>query len=82
MRRGLILLVPLLGFSPGPSMAQSTDAAYCARLGELDLHRLDGFRRGRGVGINGDVLRPRHVEWLWLLLRLLRKASWTSPGRA
>ncbi len=35
MRRGLILLVPLLGFSPGPSMAQSTDAAYCARLGEL-----------------------------------------------
>jgi hypothetical protein len=35
MRRYLLLLVPLVAFSAGPGMAQTTDAAYCARLVEL-----------------------------------------------
>ena len=29
------MLVALLAFSAGPSVAQTTDAAYCARLAEL-----------------------------------------------
>ena len=35
MRRDLLLLVVLLAFSAGPSVAQTADAAYCARLAEL-----------------------------------------------
>ncbi len=35
MRRYLLPLVTLLPFSAGPSVAQTTDAAYCARLAEL-----------------------------------------------
>jgi len=35
MRGLLALLVPLLAFSSGSSMAQGGDRAYCARLAEL-----------------------------------------------
>jgi hypothetical protein len=35
MRRCLLLLVPLVAFSVGPSVSQTTDADYCARLAEL-----------------------------------------------
>lgn len=35
MRRCLLLLVTIVAFSAGPSVAQTTDVAYCARLAEL-----------------------------------------------
>jgi hypothetical protein len=35
MRRHLLLLATLLAFAAGPSVAQTTDVAYCARLAEL-----------------------------------------------
>jgi hypothetical protein len=35
MKRHLFLLAALGAFSPGASMAQGGDAAYCAKLGEL-----------------------------------------------
>ena len=35
MRRDLLALATLLAFPAGPSVAQTADAAYCARLAEL-----------------------------------------------
>ena len=35
MRRCLLLLATFLAFSPRPGVAQTSDAAYCARLAEL-----------------------------------------------
>ena len=35
MRRGILLLAPLIALAPAPGFAQGSDAAYCAKLGEL-----------------------------------------------
>ena len=35
MRPGILLLVPLIALAPGPGLAQGSDAAYGAKLGEL-----------------------------------------------
>ena len=35
MRRGILLLAPLIALAPAPGLAQGSDAAYCAKLGEL-----------------------------------------------
>jgi hypothetical protein len=47
MKRHLLLLAALTGFSPGPSMSQSGDLAYCTQLYELAV-------RYRGRQINGE----------------------------
>ena len=47
MRRYLLLLVALLAFSAGPSVAQTADATYCARLTELVIKYI-------GKQINGQ----------------------------
>jgi len=47
MRRCLLLPATLLAFLPGPGVAQTTDAAYCARLAELVVRYI-------GKQINGQ----------------------------
>jgi hypothetical protein len=47
MKRYLFLLAALAGFSPGPSMAQADDLAYCTKLYDLAV-------KYRGRPINGD----------------------------
>jgi hypothetical protein len=47
MRRYLLAHVALLVFAAGPGMAQTADAAYCARLAELVI-------RYTGKQINGQ----------------------------
>ena len=47
MKRHLFLLAALAGFSPGPSIAQSSDLAYCNTLYDLAV-------KYRGRQINGE----------------------------
>jgi hypothetical protein len=47
MRRCLLLPVTLLAFSAGPSIAQTSDAAYCSQLAELVIKYI-------GKQINGQ----------------------------
>lgn len=87
MKRHLFLLAAVVAFSPVPSMAQSSDAAYCARLSDLVIRYL-------GKQINGEnrpdaeslvaIDRCNHGDTaagIPVLERKLRRADFTLPPR-
>jgi len=87
MRRQLLLLVTIPAFSAGPSVAQTTDVAYCARLAEL-------VTRYIGKQINGQnrpdseslvaIDRCDHgdtASGIPVLERKLRDSGFTLPQR-
>jgi hypothetical protein len=87
MKRHLVLLAALAGFSPGPSMAQESDLAYCTKLYDLAV-------KFRGRPINGDpkpdpdmivaLEQCKHgnaAAGIATLERRLRSADITPPPR-
>lgn len=87
MRWDVLPLVALLAFSAGPSVAQTADAAYCARLAEL-------VTRYIGKQINGQnrpdseslvaIDRCDHgdtASGIPVLERKLRDGGFTLPPR-
>jgi hypothetical protein len=88
MRQGLLLLVPILAFPSGASMAQTDDLAYCTTLYDLAV-------KYRGRQINGDskpdpdmivaleqCKRGNGPSGIATLERRLRSADITVPPRA
>ncbi|HEY4170360.1 MAG TPA: hypothetical protein VGM96_26435 [Reyranella sp.] len=87
MRRGILLLVPLVALAPGPGLAQGNDAAYCAKLGELVTKyigkQINGQNRPDSESLvamdrcdHGDT-----VAGIPILEKKLRNGGFTLPPR-
>ena len=87
MRRHLLLLVPLLAFSAGPSVAQTADAAYCARLAELVVKYIGKQINGQNRPDSESLVamdRCDHGDWaagIPVLEKKLRNGGFTLPPR-
>jgi hypothetical protein len=87
MRRGILLLVPLVALAAGPSLAQGSDAAYCAKLGELVTKYIGKQINGQNRPDSESLVamdRCDHGDWaagIPVLEKKLRSGGFTLPPR-
>ncbi len=87
MRRFLLLLAALAVSSPGPSVAQTADTAYCARLAELVIKYIGKQINGQNRPDSESLVAIDRCDQgdtgsgIPVLEKKLRDGGFTLPGR-